>query len=74
MRAAKNRQRTADGKKSPAQCGRQHSRASRTNCSPLTPPNFAFMSPIAFRLYAAQFRLFAAHRISPFRSPTYFSP
>ena len=44
----KSRQHNADGKKSPAQCGRQHSRASRTNCSPLTPPNFSFSQPIAF--------------------------
>ena len=42
----KSRQRTAGGKKVDS--------TTRTKCSPLTPPNFAFSQPTAFLLFAAR--------------------
>ena len=61
----KSRQRNAGGKKvdSTTRTAKVGS-AMRTKCSPLTPSNFAFSQPTAFRLFAAnRISLFAARHI-----------
>ena len=51
----KSRQHNADGKSRQRNAGgKKVDSTTRTKCSPLTPPNFAFSQPTAFLLFAAR--------------------